>query len=201
MSLTTYSVEPQTTLRYKIKAMVPADEPPLPGLGPSMFLQPSEICCLSHVQVAIVCSTVWLLLITVSSWPMLQSQSFWPGVSPVAVTTTAAVVVLLLSVLHKNFPYSQVDYTEVGILGLTLKKNVQAFLPAAQRPDLLGPEFIKQVCAENQACVLNCCLPEDFFVLILGLDLMMQVLRNLPSSAGIKGVNHHLPKFLRNAKF
>lgn len=76
MSLPTYSVKPQTTLRYKIKAMVPADvHHPKKNLSTlaldhSMFLQPSEICCLFHVQVAIVCSTVWLLLVTVFSWSM-----------------------------------------------------------------------------------------------------------------------------------
>lgn len=75
-----------------------------------------------------------------------------------AMTTTAAMVVLL-SVLHKNFPYSQVDYTEVGILGLTLKYRHFCLLPRGQ--------------IYTHTCALNCCLPEDFFVLILGLDLMM----------------------------
>lgn len=82
-----------------------------------------------------------------------------------AMTTTAAVVVLLLSVLHKNFPYSQVDYTEVGILGLTFKKKCIGKSP--------GTGVYKTNMCWDQACVLNCCLPEDVLVLILGLDLMM----------------------------
>lgn len=88
-------------------------------------------------------------------------------------TTTAAVVVLLLSVLHKNFPYSQVDYTEVGILGLTLKKKCIGIFACCLEARSPGTGVYKTNMCWDQACVLNCCLPEDVLVLILGLDLMM----------------------------